>query len=1252
MGKVKIFTSRSLWEVLATISVALGLLLLVPFLVEAGTWEQATQADFNQGSTDNPDLEIKKDQVKLVDGVTYEDAEDGDTVGWKVYDNQPPGAVANVLDAGLNSRIIDLTSTDPGDGVGTGFIYPANHLGPYTIQWKARHLSKDFRLYVSVFTTDGHRYLQYKPGKEGVSNNNNKGYLTYEIEGVNDGQWYTITRDLEKDLDKLQPGNKINRVYGFLVRGKTQIDYIAFLSDQSNYTSPVLDLGTHPVASFEKINWSGSNPTGTELNLQTRTSTDGTNWSAWSKKYGKAGEKVQSPPDRYLQYKASFSTETVASVPVLDKVTVEYNRYPNPPATLSPENDKKLTDQDKLKWSQATDVDTEDSLTYVVELDDNAGFQSIDSTTTGVKATEIQISQLDNFQNLSDGIKYHWRVRTVDNHNAQSGYSSVQRIVLDKNNIAPQAPQSGFNPHQGGEVKVLKPTIYWGAASDPDKADSTDKLSYLVQLDDNSKFDSATIFSTQPSVTRLTVPQDLDDNFQYYYRVKTKDDEGAESGWSATQTFVVVTGKNPDIGVAKTVEINENAGSSSGLPYLLGGLGSSSGNFTQYLYSLAALATLIILILLLKGPRRLSAVMSRNNRQLAPRKNSISQLILYDLDSNLPAGDRGVGVATKVKGGRTKTLVAVLLIGGLAAAAAGVVRYYQENPSPYKDDGQEVRVGDELTYRVDYSNKGKAKATNFNIADSIPAGATYIEGSAGFNGNSQTDANDSDAVNYSNNKIKFKLGDILPGSSGYVVFRVKVVNIPEGSKVINVADVVFSESAGVQASNQVTNPVQEETTSLATSTIKGIVWYDNNGDKNKDQDEKGVEQVKIKLYQDTDDSGSLETSSDTLTKEVETDSSGRYVYNNLSADTYIVQLEKSTLPATDSTVTTDNNPQIIKIEEGQEYSNIDFGVSLAEDALIESEPTGKIRGLVWEDGSQNGSRDADESGLVGVKVKLYEDSNDNEALDEDSDFYVTTSTTDANGDYSFGGLSAKRYLVVSSVPAGYQLTTSASAKVVELASDDQAKDGVNFGYFAASPEITETEEEGVKTVTTTTTSDYYGGTPTVITSSQEESKPDTVAVTPLEVLSETEEDQVSPPTITHIGSARVDDFSKKYSVDLGEDLALRGKTGAGHKVTIFIHSEINLKTTTTADKDGIWEVAVNPQTFEPGEHKVLAQSQDLEGDLSEKVEIARFVVNSAEKQSGTTKTDSTTLYWIALLALLVVATTVVAVTWIREGKEN
>ncbi len=65
--------------------------------------------------------------------------------------------------------------------------------------------------------------------------------------------------------------------------------------------------------------------------------------------------------------------------------------------------------------------------------------------------------------------------------------------------------------------------------------------------------------------------------------------------------------------------------------------------------------------------------------------------------------------------------------------------------------------------------------------------------------------------------------------------------------------------------------------------------------------------------------------------------------------------------------------------------------------------------LVWNDANNNGTRDAGEPGLGGVAVRLYDSAN---AL-------VASTTTDANGNYTFGNLTPGAYSVEADLPTGF-----------------------------------------------------------------------------------------------------------------------------------------------------------------------------------------------------------------------------------------
>lgn len=158
----------------------------------------------------------------------YEDAEDGTTNGWVIYDASPDGAIlCNVFDGEANSRVIEVKSC----GTDNGFRLESdswnskwNNTGQFTIEWRMR-FSDFFYVFVDLQTSAGRVYLYYTP--EDRNKLGTGGTIHYGLgSGIKDGKWHKVVRNLESDLKTAQPNQSILAVNGFLVRGSGKIDDI------------------------------------------------------------------------------------------------------------------------------------------------------------------------------------------------------------------------------------------------------------------------------------------------------------------------------------------------------------------------------------------------------------------------------------------------------------------------------------------------------------------------------------------------------------------------------------------------------------------------------------------------------------------------------------------------------------------------------------------------------------------------------------------------------------------------------------------------------------------------------------------------------------------------------------------------------------------------------------------------------------------------------------------------------------------
>jgi len=174
----------------------------------------------------------------------YEDAEDGNTAGWRVYDASPAGAqISNVYDNTRGSNVIQLQ----GGGTDNGYILGnwegsagawADTSGT-TIKWSMKY-SQNFTIYIRVMTTNGARYIYYRAtdSDAGLStSSSNTVYIGLGLgASASNGTWQTFTRDLQADLAQFEPANSITEINAFLIRGSGLVDDIEVVGTPSNST--------------------------------------------------------------------------------------------------------------------------------------------------------------------------------------------------------------------------------------------------------------------------------------------------------------------------------------------------------------------------------------------------------------------------------------------------------------------------------------------------------------------------------------------------------------------------------------------------------------------------------------------------------------------------------------------------------------------------------------------------------------------------------------------------------------------------------------------------------------------------------------------------------------------------------------------------------------------------------------------------------------------------------------------------------
>lgn len=241
------------------------------------------------------------------------------------------------------------------------------------------------------------------------------------------------------------------------------------------------------------------------------------------------------------------------------------NHAPSNVNTLLPINGEESNPNNYLIWSKSTDPDIGDVVTYTLQLDNNPDFSSPEINQSGISgdapgleyfsksdqkhfvkensnSVYIRILNLQDYSNLVDNMVYFWRVKSCDNHGAESDFTDgTSHFFFNKINSPPNTVTDGFSPRDGLEVRTSHPEISWYPAADPDLSDHAGALNYRIQLDDDGEFTTnhKFLFITPSGINTLEIQVSLTENTNWFYRVQTLDDEGLTSNWSSIQNFWV-----------------------------------------------------------------------------------------------------------------------------------------------------------------------------------------------------------------------------------------------------------------------------------------------------------------------------------------------------------------------------------------------------------------------------------------------------------------------------------------------------------------------------------------------------------------------------------------------------------------------------------------------------------------------------------------------------------------------------------------
>ncbi len=246
------------------------------------------------------------------------------------------------------------------------------------------------------------------------------------------------------------------------------------------------------------------------------------------------------------------------------------NLAPSIPSPISPVLGEELRPGGLLIWYASRDPNVYDQVDYYLQVDNDVNFASPEiynvrvagefinqkdlnsanwnqlspsaaSTPVQGNAVAVMLDTLSGYEKLQDNTVYFWRVRSQDNRGGLSGFSDGKaHFFFNKINSAPEAVTAGFSPREGTELRLAQPELSWHPAEDPDLSDHSGTLSYNLELHTSSDFTAPRLhYQTAQGLATFEVPDSLDENRTWFWRVQTVDDDSLTSDWSEIQTFVV-----------------------------------------------------------------------------------------------------------------------------------------------------------------------------------------------------------------------------------------------------------------------------------------------------------------------------------------------------------------------------------------------------------------------------------------------------------------------------------------------------------------------------------------------------------------------------------------------------------------------------------------------------------------------------------------------------------------------------------------
>jgi hypothetical protein len=148
-------------------------------------------------------------------------------------------------------------------------------------------------------------------------------FHTFRIEWGPSSTAYSIDGVTQATLTASSPAQAWAWLYTLTPGSPIEVDWVRvapYTSTTGEFVSCPIDA--EDVTTWGNLTWAADTPAGTSLSFQTRSSSDGATWSAWSDPLTSSASPIQSPANRYLQYRATLSSTDSTRSPEVRQVLV------------------------------------------------------------------------------------------------------------------------------------------------------------------------------------------------------------------------------------------------------------------------------------------------------------------------------------------------------------------------------------------------------------------------------------------------------------------------------------------------------------------------------------------------------------------------------------------------------------------------------------------------------------------------------------------------------------------------------------------------------------------------------------------------------------------------------------------------------------------------------------------------------------------------------------------------------------------